>query len=164
MKLNEQMLTALNEQYNAELSNYYNYTAMASFFEGISLVGIAAWFEKQASDEQMHAEKFRHYILDRNGKVEHQAVEPAEQNWPTALEPFVLQVKLEEDTSANIYKLKKLAFDLDDYATDELLDWYVSEQVEEEDKATKALDRMKIAINNPAALLDMDREFAESLE
>ena len=143
MKLKEKILEALNDQLNAELESAYIYQAMAAMFEYEGYTGFAAWMDMQALEEQEHARKFYDYINERGGRVELIAVSEPPFEWESPLSVFKAALEHEEYISDRIYSLVSLAREHDDYATEIFLQWFVDEQVEEEDSVSEIVDKLE---------------------
>ncbi|MBN1963474.1 MAG: ferritin [Anaerolineae bacterium] len=156
--LSKKMLTALNDQVNAELHSAYIYLSMAAYFAEENLPGMAAWMTLQESEERVHAMKFYHYIIERRGRVTLQAVEAPPATWDSPLAAFEAALEHEQYISGRIHTLVKLAKEEGDYPTESFLKWFVDEQVEEEDNVGSVVDDLKRAEGYPPALFMLDRE------
>ena len=158
--LSEKMTNALNDQIQAEFQSWYIYLAMASYFENLNLTGFARWMAFQAAEEMEHGMKLFRYLPERNATGLLQTIDapPAEWDSPEAAVQSVL--KHEQHMTERIYKLVALADTENDYATRIFLDWYVSEQVEEESSVRNILDKMELLSKAPNGLYLVDRELA----
>jgi len=156
--LSERMLKALNEQLNKELFSAYFYLGIAAYFKERNLDGFATWMEAQAEEELGHAMKFYDYIFDRNGKVELERIEKPKQTFESPLKAFEAVYLHEVGVTQSIFKLLKLAREENDYATEQFLQWFVEEQVEEEASTKAILDKLKIIGDHPQGLFMLDRE------
>ncbi len=156
--IKEKVQKALNKQLNEELFSSYAYLAMAAYFESENLSGFASWFRLQSQEENSHAMKFFDYIHQINGKVTLQKIDVPRLTWKTPLEVFQDMLKQEQTVSKSIDELFELSLGEKDYATNNFLQWFISEQVEEEATAIKLLERMKLVGDNRNGLFLLDRE------
>lgn len=152
---------ALNEQINAELHSAYIYLAMSAHFAEQNLDGFAHWMRRQAGEELGHALKLFDYVLERGGHVDLTAVAGPAKKFSTPLKIFETALAHEKKISGMIHALYDLARKKGDYATENHLNWFVTEQVEEEDNAGRAVERLRLAGDSTAALLMLDRQFGE---
>lgn len=151
---------AINEQINAEFWSAYLYLSMGMHFEAEGHPGIANWFRIQFKEEQAHAEIFINYLLSRGGKVELKPIAAVPTSWASPLAAYEDTLAHEEKVTALINKLYALAESEHDYATRGKLDWFVSEQVEEEETAHNLIGRLKLIGDNGLALFMLDQELA----
>ncbi len=151
---------AINAQINAEFWSAYLYLSMGMHFEAEGRTGIANWFRIQFKEEQAHAEIFINYLLSRGGRVELKAIEAVPTTWESPLAAFEATLEHEEKVTAMINALYALAEQEHDYATRGKLDWFVAEQVEEEETAQNLIDRLKLVGDNGLALFMLDQELA----
>jgi ferritin len=147
---------AFNGQINAELQSAYLYLGMASWFGSQSLPGMASWMRMQAQEEVMHAMKFYDFVQERSGRVILTALDTPQAEWASPLKAFQDTLTHERKVTALIHKLVDLAIAEKDHAANAFLQWFVTEQVEEEAVAEQIVDRLTMAGNNPAALLMFD--------
>ncbi len=157
--LSETMLEALNDQVQAEYHSSYIYLAMSAYFEAQNLGGFANWMRIQADEEIFHVMKFYTYINERGGEVKLQAIEAPPAEWDSPLAAFEAAYEHECYISDRINKLVTLAREEDDYATENFLQWFVAEQVEEEANTDEAVQMLRLADANPGALFMLNREF-----
>lgn len=151
---------AINAQINAELWSAYLYLSMGMHFEAEGHAGIANWFRIQFKEEQAHAEIFINYLLSRGGRVELKAIDAVPTEWASPLAAFEHTLAHEEKVTSLINNIYALAEAEHDYATRGKLDWFVSEQVEEEETAKGLIDRLKLIGDNGLALYMLDQELA----
>lgn len=151
---------AINAQINAEFWSAYLYLAMGMHFEAEGRNGMANWFRIQFKEEQAHAEIFINYLLSRGGRVELKAIEAVPTTWESPLAAFEATLAHEEKVTSLINEIYALAEQEHDYATRGKLDWFVSEQVEEEETANQLVDRLKLIGNDNLALYMLDQELA----
>ena len=151
---------AINAQINAEFWSAYLYLSMGMHFETEGHAGIANWFRIQFKEEQAHAEIFINYLLSRGGRVELKAIDAVPTEWASPLAAFEDTLAHEEKVTSLINNIYALAEAAHDYATRGKLDWFVSEQVEEEETAKNLIDRLKLIGDNGLALYMLDQELA----
>lgn len=149
---------AINAQINAEFWSAYLYLSMGMHFEAEGHAGIANWFRIQFKEEQAHAEIFINYLNSRGGRVELKPIEAVPTSWESHLAAFEATLAHEEKVTALINNLYALAEQEHDYATRGKLDWFVSEQVEEEETAQQLIDRLKLIAGDGLALYMLDQE------
>ncbi len=156
--LSKKLLDEVNEQIKHELYSAYLYLAMAAHSQSQNLPGFAHWMQVQAKEEVGHAMKFFEYIHDRGCNVVLQAIDqpPAEFASPTAM--FQATLEHEKKVTARINLLYAIASDEKDYASQAFLQWFVTEQVEEEKNATQIVDTLKMAGEKGTALFMLDRQ------
>ena len=155
---------AINEQVNAELHSAYTYLAMSAHFAENNFDGFAHWMKEQAREEMAHAMKLYDYLLERGGHVVLSAVAAPAKKFTTPLKIFETALAHEKKISGMINSLFELARKKKDYATEAHLSWFVTEQVEEEDNAGRAVEQLKRAGDNMSALLMLDHRFGERAE
>lgn len=158
--LTENIQTALNRQINEEFQSAYEYLAMAAEADRLGLPGFANWFKMQYSEELTHAERFYHYVLERNGEVELFELSKPHVTSETPLSLFEKAMTHERHITQCIFKLKDLARAESDHATDVFLEWFVNEQVEEEANAQQVIDKLRLVEGSPNGLFMIDRELA----
>lgn len=151
---------AINAQINAELWSAYLYLAMGMHFESEGRAGIANWFRIQFKEEQAHAEILMNYLNSRGGRVVLAPIAEVPTEWKSPLDAFVATLAHEEKVTALINNLYALAEAEKDYATRGKLDWFVSEQVEEEETARDLIERLKLIGDNGMGLYTIDLELA----
>jgi len=156
--LKEKILAALNKQLNEELYSSYVYLAMSAYFDLESFSGFSHWMRLQSNEEYGHAFKIFDYILQRDSKVKLLQVTAPKAGWKSHLEVFEDTYKQEKNVSKSINDLVELSLTEKDYATNNFMQWFVSEQVEEESTALKILEKLKLIGDNKNGLLILDRE------
>ncbi len=158
MMLNKTLQKALNEQLNLELQSWYSYLALSTYCERSGFEGFANWLNTQASEELEHSMKFLTYIQVRNGTVELKALKAPDTNFKGILEVFQTALGHEQRVSAAINDLYGLAVKEKDYATQAFLNWFVTEQIEEEKTVGGIVDALRQVGPKGDALLMLDRE------
>ena len=153
---------AMNEQIKNELYSAYQYLSMAAYCESVNLPGFAHWMRVQAREETEHAMKFYDFILNRNGRVVLQAIEGPVVEFGSPLKVFEQALEHEEKVTAMINDLYGLAVRENDYASQAFLQWFVSEQIEEEKNAGDVVETLKMVGDKSEALFLLDRELGRS--
>lgn len=156
----EKMLKELNDQLNKELYSSYLYLSMSSFLYGLNYDGMASWMKIQSSEEYGHAMKYFDYINKIGGKVILQKIDKPENVWDSPLKVFEETLRHEKFITNSINQLANLASDEKDHATMSFLNYFINEQIEEEDTATKILEKFKLIGDNKGGLYILDRELA----
>ena len=151
---------ALNQQLNDELRSAYLYYAMAAHFEGKNLGGFAHWMHEQTKEEMLHAQKFFAYILERGGNVKLETLEAPIQTWKTPVALFEAVLKHEQKVTASIHKLVDLARKHSDHPSEAFLQWFVTEQVEEESSVDDIIQKLKLVGSAGHGVFMIDRELA----
>ena len=147
---------ALNAQINLEFSASYSYLAMALYMDAKHLGGFASWMIKQSDEERAHGRRLLRYMLDRSGNVELESVPKPQVDYGSINEVFEMSLEQEKSNTVSINKLYALASDLNDYATQAHLQWFLDEQVEEEKSILDILGRLELAGDDKTALLILD--------
>lgn len=158
--LTEAVQNALNDQIQKELYSSYIYLSMAAYFETENLPGAANWMRIQHQEELAHAMKFFDYINDRAGRVQLQALGQPPLTFASPLAVFEEALAHERKVSKSIHDLYALAVTESDYPTQSMLQWFITEQVEEEKTAGDVVARIKMIQDSPAAMYMLDQEFA----
>jgi ferritin len=158
--LSEKMQTALNHQINEELFSAYVYLQMAAECDRIGLPGFSNWFKMQYQEELLHADRFFNYILERGGEVDLDSIKKPEVDNKSPLSMFEDALAHERHITSCIFKLKDLARQESDHATDVFLEWFVNEQVEEEANTQAVIDQLRLVDGNANGLFMIDRELS----
>lgn len=156
--LKKKLQDALNEQLNQEFFSAYLYLSMAAYSESVNLPGFAHWMRHQYDEEVAHAMKFYEFIHDRGGQVVLKAIEQPQTKFKGPLDLFEQTLKHERHISERIRKLYALAEKENDYESKVFLQWFITEQVEEEKTADDIIQTIKRAGEDGHALLMIDRE------
>jgi ferritin len=159
--LTEKVENALNAQFNAELFSSYLYLSMNAYFRSINLDGFANWMYQQAKEELIHAMKFYDFINQRGGRVIPAAVAAPPSDWASPLKVFEETLAHEQKVTGLINDLVEIANEAHDHATQIFLQWFVTEQVEEEESAGGVLEQLKLLQDNRSGLFMVDRELAK---
>jgi len=156
--LSQSMHEALLDQVNREITSAYHYAAMASHFEFINLKGFAHWMRLQCEEELAHAQKIVAYITTRNNKIRFKAIDAPKDTWETPIAAFEEALESEQAVSKSINALSTLAVKENDHATHAFLEWFVTEQVEEEALMDNVIQQLKLMEGAPGAMFLFDRE------
>jgi ferritin len=159
--LTEKMQTALNGQLNAELYSSYLYLSMNAYFKSINLDGFANWMYYQAQEELEHSLKFYDFIIQRGGTVQLQQIAAPPTEWGSPLAVFEATLAHEQKVTGLINNLVDVAHEERDHATNIFLQWFVSEQVEEEENVGGVLEQLKLMGDAKGGLFMIDRELAK---
>lgn len=158
MVIREKVAKAINKQINAELYSSYLYLAMAAHFESINWKGFGHWLKVQSKEEYGHAMKLYEYVIERGGKIALTEIATPKSEWKTPLAAFEEVYAHELKITSLINDLAKMARDEHDYATENLLQWFVNEQVEEEANAVNIVENLKLTNNAAAGLFIIDQQ------
>ena len=156
--LSQSLQDALNEQVKNEFYSAHVYLAMSSWFDDKALPGFAKWMRVQYQEELTHGLKIFDFIGDRDGRALVYGFDTPPAEWKSPLDVFENSYHHEQKVTAMINNLYALAVKENDYPTIVLLQWFISEQVEEEKNAKLIVDQLRMAGDNPTALLLLDRE------
>jgi ferritin len=156
--ISKQIEDAMNDQLNLELRSAYNYLAMSAYFEAESLPGFAHWLRAQAQEEVDHAMKFFAFIIDRRGRVRLQDLGKPAESFSSPLEVFETSLDNERAVTDAINELYTLTTKEQDYASQAFLNWFVTEQVEEEKSVEAIIDDLRRVGESGEALYLMDKD------
>ncbi|MFZ5880546.1 MAG: ferritin [Chloroflexota bacterium] len=155
------MQDAMNEQINKELFSAYLYLSMAAYFEDRSLPGFAHWMRMQEAEEREHAMKFYDFILERGGRVTLKAIDAPRTEWASTMEVVEEVAAHEAKVSASINALYELALAEKDYPSQIMLQWFITEQVEEEKNAAEIVASLKMIEAHETAVLQLDHRLGK---
>jgi len=158
--LSEKMQEALNTQLNKEMYSAYLYMAMSAYSSYTGLKGFANWFMVQYQEEMTHAMKIYGYINDQGGQVKLAAIEQPATEFESPLDMFEKTLVHEKFITKSINELVDLAIVEKDHATNIFLQWYVTEQIEEEGNDNEIIARLKLVGEDGNGLLMVDKEVA----
>lgn len=159
--LSKRMEEALNEQIRIELESAYLYLSMATYFDSLNLKGFAHWMKKQFEEEIGHAMRIYNYVYDRKGRVILGPISKPAHEWESPLKAFEAAHEHEKFITQSIYKLVDLAKEENDKATENMLQWFIEEQVEEEASTYDIVEKLRMIKDSPHGLLILDRELAK---
>lgn len=156
--ISQRMQDALNGQINKELFSAYLYLSMAAYCETINFEGMANWMKVQSQEEMTHAMKIYNFINERGGRVILTHLDPPQVDWESPVQVFDHVLNHERYITSCIYDLVNIAMDERDHTTNIFLNWFVTEQAEEEDTSSKILEKFKMLKNSPDGMFLLDRE------
>jgi ferritin len=162
--LKQSIQDALNDQIKHEFYSAYVYLSVSAYCDRKGLPGFAHWMRAQSQEEMEHAMKIFDFIGDRGGVIKLQALDKPASDFGSPLEIAEKTLENEQRVTAQIDKLYELAVKEHDYATQALMQWFVTEQVEEEKNANLLIDQLKMAGDNRSALLMLDMELGKRQE
>jgi len=154
--MNKKLTDAINTQINYEIESAHVYLAMQSYISTLGLDGFENWFGIQFEEELAHARKFIKYMNDRGARVEIRGFEDPRNEFSSILEVLEVSLAHEKGVTDRINNLMTIAHEVKDYAAVSLLQWYVDEQVEEEDNFSKLIGQVKLV--KDAGLYILDKE------
>lgn len=156
--MNKKVAAAITKQINKEYYSAYLYLAMNQYFEDETMAGMANWMYQQFREEQFHAVKMVKYLNSRGVKAELELIEKPKTSWENTLEVFKDTLVHEKDITNSINELTGLAIDEKDFATVNFLQWYINEQIEEEENVTNIIKQVELIGENGYGLLMLDKE------
>ncbi len=158
--VSNKMLSALNNQMNAEMFSSYLYLSMAAHFENVILPGFAHWMKVQSKEEWGHAMKIFEYVNQHGARVTLEAIDKPPATFKKPLDVMKQVLEHEQKVSAMINSLYELAQKKKDYPTQVMLQWFITEQVEEEKTASDIIETLKLISDAPSAMIMLDRQLA----
>ncbi|MBU3912419.1 MAG: ferritin [Candidatus Omnitrophica bacterium] len=158
--ISTKMTDSINEQINKEIYSGYLYLSMAAYSASIGLNGFANWFKAQLQEEIAHAQKFYDYIVKQGGRVVLQAIDEPPKDFKDARDLFQKTLDHEKIVTKRINDLVIIARKENDRATETLLQWFVTEQVEEEETPTRILQKFDLIGKDENGLLTIDSQLA----
>jgi ferritin len=157
----EKLKAALDEHVSAEIGAAYLYLAMSADFESSAHRGFAKWMRIQFQEELAHALKLVDYMLMRGAPIVWKDAKAPATSFGTPLEAFEATLAHEKDVTARIHKLYHLAAAEGDTATQIFLQWFVTEQVEEEARVSEIVERLRMVADRPGSFLYLDKEYGK---
>jgi len=158
--ISKKMQAAIDEQINAEFWSAYLYLSMSAYFERQNLKGFANWMKVQFQEETTHAIKFFDYVHSRGGQVTLKPIAAVDTDWKNNVDIFNETLQHEQHVTSLINNLANIAVEEKDHATNSMLQWFISEQVEEESNVEQILVQLKMIGDNGYGMLMLDRELA----
>ena len=156
--MNASVVEAINRQINSELSASYSYLAMSGWCECQNFTGAARWLRLQSQEEYMHAMKLFDFVLARDASVDLKPIEQPRQTFSSLADVFEKALQQEQEVSRQIDALYETAFKEKAFAAVAELQWFLTEQVEEEKTGREIVAKFKLIGDDTASLLDLDRE------
>lgn len=151
----------LNQQLNDEFFSSYLYLSMAAYFESVSLMGFANWMHVQVKEENFHAMKFYNFINERGGRIKLHQIDVPKTEWNNPAELFNEVLEHEKKITKSINELINLALEEKDHATNIFLQWFITEQIEEEANVNNVINKLKLMADAPGGLFMIDNELAQ---
>lgn len=158
--ISKKMEEAINAQINAEFWSAYLYLSMSVHASQSGYKGLANWFSVQFKEEQDHAQILMNYLLSRGSEVKLAPIAAVETAWESPLAMFEDTLAHEKEVTAMIHNLYKIASDEKDIATVSMLNWFVDEQVEEEESAQDIIDSLRQVDDSKLGLFMIDKDLA----
>jgi ferritin len=162
--MDKKLQEAFCEQLKNELYSAYLYLAMSAYFESKNLPGFGHWMKVQTKEELGHGMKFFSFLVDRNARVALQAIPQPERDYASPLEVFEETLGHEKKVTGLINQLYELSIEVNDNASSVFLQWFITEQIDEEKNATAIVETIKMIKPDSAALIMLDRELAKREE
>lgn len=158
--ISKRLQDAINAQINAEMWSAYLYLSMSSYCQNEGYVGMANWFAIQFKEEQDHAQIFINYLQSRGGRVLLRAIDAVDTEWDSPLAAYEHTLKHEEKVTSLINNLMAAAVEEKDFALQSRLQWFIDEQVEEEENATDIIRKLRLLDGNGYGMYQLDQELA----
>ena len=159
--ISKAMQDAINDQINKELYSSYLYLSMAAYFENKNLPGFAHWMHIQEGEEREHAMKLYEFMIDRGAQVLLAPIAAPESDWKSSLDLFKQVAQHEAAVTASINALYELALKEKDYPAQVMLQWFITEQVEEEKNAGEIVQQLELIEARGTAVLMLDHRLAK---
>ncbi|MBC7643645.1 MAG: ferritin [Thermoleophilia bacterium] len=156
--MNESVRKSIEAQIGHEFGAAHAYLSRAAYFEGQNLTGMASWMRAQSQEEVTHAMKFFEFLLDRGATPELPGIPKPPHGFTSPVHAFTTALEHEQKVTRPIYDLYELALAEKDYPAQILLQWFVTEQTEEEKSTNGIVDRLKMVEGSRSALLILDNE------
>lgn len=156
--MNTTVLAAINEQINSEFEASYTYLAMAAFCERQRFTGASKWLRLQSDEERLHALKLFDFVLARDGAVDLKAIDQPKVSFDSLPAVFEHALAHEQRVTVQINSLYELCFGEKAFAEMTELQWFLTEQVEEEKVAREIVAKFRLVKGDPGSILDLDRE------
>ena len=158
--MDEKLQTLLNNQVINEHGAAMVYTQLAYEMDNLSFPGMRDWFMAQAGEERVHAQKLADHLLARGYRVELNDIPVGSIKAATPLDAFEASLAHEQKVSEQIREIARVALDIQDLDSRQLIDWFLAEQIEEEDTISEIIDQIKLVGNDGAGLLRIDSRLA----
>lgn len=161
MTLNAKVAKALNDQINSEWNAAYTYMSMSAYFDANDLPGFAQWFRMHANEEMAHANRIYDFVMARDADVTFEGIAKPRNDYKSAVDVLQAALDHERSVSEQIHALFHLAQAENEYSTQSMLNWFLDEQVEEEDLFRTVLRQVKAASGNDWNLMLLDKELGQ---
>jgi ferritin len=152
---------AINSHLASEFQASHTYLAMSIWLREKDLAGFSQYMLEKSNEERGHAARMIAYLVDCDQPVELPTIAAPERSWSSVQRLFERVFELEKQVTASINRLYSLAEEAGERSASAMLDWFVSEQIQEEAEARFVLKRLRLAGDNSAALLLLDQQFLE---
>ncbi|MCQ2113498.1 MAG: ferritin [Bacteroidaceae bacterium] len=158
--ISKRLQDAINAQINAEMWSAYLYLSMSAYCQDAGFSGIANWFSIQFKEEQDHAQILYNYLVSRGGRVILKPIDAVDTEWASPLAAFEHTYQHEQKVTGLIHNLMAMAVEENDYAMQSRMQWFIDEQVEEEEHALDLVNKLKMIGDNSYGLYQIDKELA----
>lgn len=158
--LNEKVIELLNDQINKEFYSAYLYLDIANYYIDNDLDGFGNWYTIQAQEERDHALLFLKYLQSNGVKAEFKAIDKPTEKFNSHIDPLLAGAKHERYVTSLIHNIYEAAYEVKDFRTMQFLDWFVKEQLEEEENADKLVNKYKLFGDDPKSLYLLDQELS----
>ena len=158
--MDKKVAKLINQQINKELYSAYLYLSFADYYEEEGLDGYANWYMIQVQEERDHALIFRNYMHSNSEKITLDAIDKPDKEFKNHMDPLKAGLEHEKYVTSLINDIYAAAQKANDYRAMQFLDWFIKEQMEEEENAQDLVDKMKLFGNDAKALYDLDQEYA----
>lgn len=158
--MDKKVYELINDQINKELYSAYLYLSFADYYEEEGLDGYANWYMIQAQEERDHALIFRNYLHDNGERVKLLAIDMPDKEFSNFLEPLEAGLEHEKYVTSLINDIYAAAMEAKDYRAMKFLDWFIEEQMEEEDNADDMITKMKLFGGDARSLYELDQQYA----
>lgn len=159
--LNANILKLLNDQIEREFYSSYLYLSMATYCHSLHLKGFGHWFFLQAEEERKHVTKILDYVLEQGGRVQFKEIAAPPTNFKSILDLFERTLAHEKEVTSQVHKIYEAAQKQKDHASAVMLQWFITEQVEEESTVSDVLEKLKIIPDRSASILYLDKELGK---
>ncbi len=158
--LSDKVVDALNQQVNNEFAAAYKYLALAAHFEDLNFPGFANWMYVQREEENTHAMRLFNFLLEHGVKIQLHNIEMPEMHFENVVEVLEFVLEQEHNVTQQVFNLYELAMAEKAYTVKIEMEWFISEQAEEENLVNSVLERARMVADDPAGLLVLDNELA----
>ena len=159
--IQKELEEAINAQIAQEFTASYSYLGMSTYFDELSLDGLASWMQNQHAEEQAHAMRLLNYLQDRGGRVQLAAIPSPQVEFDSILQVFEMSLEMEIENTTSINALYELALKHNDHATKSHLQWFLDEQVEEEKSMEDVIANLKLIGDDKAGLLYLNDKLGQ---
>lgn len=161
LTLSKKVVAALNQQVNNEFAAAYKYLALAALFEDMNLPGFANWMYVQREEENAHAMRLFNFLQEHGAKIQLHNIELPHMHFENVVDVLEFVLDHEHKITQQVFKLYELAMEEKAYTVKIEMEWFISEQAEEENVVSGVLERARMVANDPAGILVLDNELAQ---